>query len=611
METNKLNQAIQHIKSGNKQSALPLLKEIVQSDPRNESAWLWLYACLDSHEQKKYCLQKAIEINPNNQNAKKALEKLLAQQSDPIFQHLQNKEQPIGMRQSSAVKKQPLTSKRSKKVISRKFVIASISGLFLLFCIGFGFIGGNWLINNYSSLSQNDPDSTEETPSSFSQDLQDSQNFVPNDNSTADPSEFVQPENSQQNYTQPSATPMPSPDVRFSAYYSERIDGVAEEKINENYETYIEYDTSQGLDTFIVYLKVENYSDKIIIADLDFPTVVTNEGYEYYSECSTSKESTTLLPQTRTISLRVECKIPELTTGHKFVFKYKLTSPKESTFLFNLNSEFSSILDTGQIPDSLRESFNNQGVLLTSSATIEVRQPSNNWAIVDPEGVYRVYTIRNEQQALNVYKSYETEYQYVWEDLSFEFPFTSTQANTVNPFIKSYNLGEYQNSQIILHHFGETFSIGDVDVSFESTENDTGLKIKLQNKFIGGETEIALNGMIYFPDDEQQYGCVYSSSRLAPAGSSEQTILVGDIFGQLGGFSQQYTHFACGGGEVHSLDFSPDLYRAPSVENPEMPEIYVPSMTFPVGSCFLWTSAYVENSEHKFSSDNYIMICRK
>jgi hypothetical protein len=360
-----------------------------------------------------------------------------------------------------------------------------------------------------------------------------------------------------------------------------------------------------------VYLKVENYSDKIIIADLDFPRVVTNEGYEYYNECSTSKESTTLLPQTRTISLRVECKIPELTTGHKFVFKYKLTSPKESTFLFNLNSEFSSILDAGQIPDSLRESFNNQGVLLTSSATIEVRQPSNNWAIVDPEGVYRVYTIRNEQQALNVYKSYETEYQYVWENLSFEFPFTSTQANTVNPFIKSYNLGEYQNSQIILHHFGETFSIGDVDVSFESTESDTGLKIKLQNKFIGGETEIALNGMIYFPDDEQQYGCVYSSSRLAPAGSSEQTILVGDIFGQLGGFSQQYTHFACGGGEVHSLDFSPDLYRAPSVDNPEMPEIYVPSMTFPVGSCFLWTSARVENSEHKFSSDNYIMICRK
>lgn len=76
MASDKLSQAVALIKAGNKSSALPILKEIVQENPQDEHAWLWLYSCVEETGQKKYCLKKALEINPHNQHAQQALQKL-------------------------------------------------------------------------------------------------------------------------------------------------------------------------------------------------------------------------------------------------------------------------------------------------------------------------------------------------------------------------------------------------------------------------------------------------------------------------------------------------------------------------------------------------------
>ncbi len=70
------NQTIAEKKAGNKETAKRLLAEIVKKNPQNEMAWLWLSLCVGSIDQKEYCLSKALSINPTNQNAKKALEKL-------------------------------------------------------------------------------------------------------------------------------------------------------------------------------------------------------------------------------------------------------------------------------------------------------------------------------------------------------------------------------------------------------------------------------------------------------------------------------------------------------------------------------------------------------
>jgi preprotein translocase subunit Sss1 len=76
MDDELLQQAVSFVQVGDKGSAVKILKEIVTKDPKNENAWLWLAACFDKRENKIRSLQKVLEINPNNQKAKQALDKL-------------------------------------------------------------------------------------------------------------------------------------------------------------------------------------------------------------------------------------------------------------------------------------------------------------------------------------------------------------------------------------------------------------------------------------------------------------------------------------------------------------------------------------------------------
>ena len=71
----KLNEAIALIKSGDKESGRKLLFEVVNSDPDNEQAWLWLVSVI-SPDLRTFCLEKALRINPNNAQARQFLEKL-------------------------------------------------------------------------------------------------------------------------------------------------------------------------------------------------------------------------------------------------------------------------------------------------------------------------------------------------------------------------------------------------------------------------------------------------------------------------------------------------------------------------------------------------------
>lgn len=61
-----------------KKAARKLLAECVQRESTNETAWLWLSVCADTTDQKQFCLEKALQINPNNAQSRRALEKLLA-----------------------------------------------------------------------------------------------------------------------------------------------------------------------------------------------------------------------------------------------------------------------------------------------------------------------------------------------------------------------------------------------------------------------------------------------------------------------------------------------------------------------------------------------------
>jgi hypothetical protein len=74
----QLQQAITLIKTGNKQEGGRLLSQILEADPTNEKAWLWMIRAVSSDKKRIYCLERVLAINPNNQLAQQTLAKLKA-----------------------------------------------------------------------------------------------------------------------------------------------------------------------------------------------------------------------------------------------------------------------------------------------------------------------------------------------------------------------------------------------------------------------------------------------------------------------------------------------------------------------------------------------------
>jgi hypothetical protein len=127
MTSEKLNQAVALIKTGNKPAALPVLKEIIQANPRDENAWLWLYACVDEVEQKKICLQKALEINPANLDAHVALGKLTDLTSWPV----QQAALPKATQLRPVSKNNPATRRDGRYWL----LTLGVAGLFMFACV--------------------------------------------------------------------------------------------------------------------------------------------------------------------------------------------------------------------------------------------------------------------------------------------------------------------------------------------------------------------------------------------------------------------------------------------------------------------------------------------
>jgi len=71
-----LRTGIQAAQSGNKAIARRILEQVIEQDPRNELAWIWMASVAESTAERRKCLEKVLEINPQNERAKQALEKL-------------------------------------------------------------------------------------------------------------------------------------------------------------------------------------------------------------------------------------------------------------------------------------------------------------------------------------------------------------------------------------------------------------------------------------------------------------------------------------------------------------------------------------------------------
>jgi hypothetical protein len=72
----KLQQAISIIKSGDKSTGYKLLVEVIKADPSRqdaEIAWLWMSTVVNDPRKARQSLEKVLELNPNNETAKKKL----------------------------------------------------------------------------------------------------------------------------------------------------------------------------------------------------------------------------------------------------------------------------------------------------------------------------------------------------------------------------------------------------------------------------------------------------------------------------------------------------------------------------------------------------------
>lgn len=70
----KLEEAVEILEKGNKLDGIRMIEGILQEDPRNELAWMWLGAASYDVGKQRECYLRALEINPRNKLAKQRLD---------------------------------------------------------------------------------------------------------------------------------------------------------------------------------------------------------------------------------------------------------------------------------------------------------------------------------------------------------------------------------------------------------------------------------------------------------------------------------------------------------------------------------------------------------
>ncbi len=71
-----LKYATKAIQAGNIDTGKRLLDDILQGDPQNEQAWLWLALITNEPTKRHKYLKRVLKINPNNKRARQGLSQL-------------------------------------------------------------------------------------------------------------------------------------------------------------------------------------------------------------------------------------------------------------------------------------------------------------------------------------------------------------------------------------------------------------------------------------------------------------------------------------------------------------------------------------------------------
>jgi len=78
-EDTLLQQAMSAMRAGHELTARDIFLEVVEINPRNETAWMWLTGLLDDLDDCIYACEQVLEINPNHASVKQYLSQLLVE----------------------------------------------------------------------------------------------------------------------------------------------------------------------------------------------------------------------------------------------------------------------------------------------------------------------------------------------------------------------------------------------------------------------------------------------------------------------------------------------------------------------------------------------------
>jgi ferric-dicitrate binding protein FerR (iron transport regulator) len=95
-----IEEAIVHINAGETEQGRALLERVLEQDPNNDRAWVWLSGCVEGTQQRRICLQQALNANPNNQatlDGMRVLEGEFVQASQAPPSLLESRLSAIGM----------------------------------------------------------------------------------------------------------------------------------------------------------------------------------------------------------------------------------------------------------------------------------------------------------------------------------------------------------------------------------------------------------------------------------------------------------------------------------------------------------------------------------
>lgn len=66
-------EAIQAVRAGQRRRARDLLTRLIKTDANNADYWVWLSSAVETDKEQVYCLQKALQIDPNSIHARRGL----------------------------------------------------------------------------------------------------------------------------------------------------------------------------------------------------------------------------------------------------------------------------------------------------------------------------------------------------------------------------------------------------------------------------------------------------------------------------------------------------------------------------------------------------------